>query len=883
MTGRRGIDRLPFWARWALAMSPRRHWHADIRADLTELYVDRAGRYGRFHAHRRLARDLVSLWRGTWSGGRMVQDLRFALRLMRKNPAPVALCLAGLSVAIAVATTAFGLVNATMLKPYGVADPASIVSVSELNPEHASRPFPWFSYPKFLRMREGATLARLEASMLEKVRFSGRPSEDGSPSADGGPSRFLLFASGGYLEMLGARPFLGRPLVSADDAPGAAPAAVVSYYVWSTDLAADPDYVGKTVWLNNTPVTLVGVLGREFSAPGSIRPAIWAPFAIAHRITGGTAYTPTSGGYVEVIGRLNPGAARSAAQENLQAVMTALAPPRPDGARPAPPRLATLHSAATPIDGPEAGESYFALACLFLGLGLLVALACANTANLLLAAATSRAREIGVRLALGATRTRLLAQLITESALLGLFAGGVAYLLAYALTPAVAAILRLSPETDLTPDGRVLFFAIAVAVVSGVGAGLTPARFGSRGDVLSALRAEGAIGGRGPRPSRLRMSFVAFQAAVSMLLLAAAALLTRTSLAMTRADVGFDVDRVMTINLGGPRDEINTDAYLQNVIDAVRQVPAVHRVSLSQYLPFGGSIWTDSITHDGRSFEIDKHQSDAELFPAMGLRIVHGRSFTPDEVAALAPVALISENVARAFFGDADPVGQSLSEIPSEEKSGRQPNVIIVGVVAEAVLSHLHSEQFGAIYQPLERTRSNPPGLVVRAASPGLAALQVDLALRRLDARLRPNTSMARDGLDRFLENKRMMAWLAGPLAVLSFVLAVLGVFGVTAFVVHQRSHEVSVRLAIGASAGEIRRLLVVDSLRPVLIGLAIGLLAAIGLSKTFASMLAGISPYDPVALAIAVATLLIGALAAVAGPARRASRADPAAVLRQA
>ncbi|HET9371027.1 MAG TPA: ABC transporter permease, partial [Vicinamibacterales bacterium] len=441
MKQRRGGDRLPAWARWTLALSPRRDWHADIRADLTELFVDRAGRYGRFYAHRRLGRDLLSLWRGTWRGGRMFQDLRFALRLMRRNPAPVAICVGGLALAIAVATTAFTLVNASMLRPYGVADPASLVSIFEVDPGHSSRPFPWMPYPRFLEMRARTGLVRLEASTIEKVRFTGRPAEDGNPAADGGPSRYALFVSGGYLEMLGARPFLGRPLLPADEAPGAARAAVVSHHVWSTDLAADPGVVGRTVWLNNVPVTLVGVLERTFSAPGSVRPAVWTPLVIAHEIKGGAAYGSRSGGLVSVIGRLSAGTSRGAAESSMSALLNSLlrSPDKPD----APARSARLFAAATPMDGPDAGESYLALACLVLGLGLIVALACANTANLLLAAATTRGREIGVRLALGASRKRLAAQLVTESAVLGVFAGALAYLIAQALTPAVSSLIQL--------------------------------------------------------------------------------------------------------------------------------------------------------------------------------------------------------------------------------------------------------------------------------------------------------------------------------------------------------------------------------------------------------------------------------------------------------
>jgi predicted permease len=860
---------LPVWARWLIAVAPRRDRGDDVPSDLAELFDNRCVRYGRLYAHRRLGSDVLSLWRGAFRGGTMRQDLRYALRLFRKQPGPVAIAVLGLAVAIGVVTTMFSLVNATMLRPFGMDDPESVVSV--MDGRHGREPFPWWPYRHFRTMRAASSLSTLEASMLEKARFSGRPAEDG------GPVRWLRFVSGGYLQTIGGRPFLGRPLVPADDEPGAPLAVVVSHPLWSTDLNADPAVVGKTVWANGVAATLVGVLEPGFTGPGSTRPSVWMPFAAADEVQGGAAYTPTSNILVEVIARLAPGASREAAEASLAAIVAEAQAQSPAASERA--RVPQLYSAATPIDGPDAGESYLALASLFAVVGLVLVLACANTANLLMASASTRAREIGVRLALGATSRRLVRQLVTESVLLAVAAGALGYVLAQALAPIVGGLIEISPEINLAPDRRVLLFAVAVALVCGLGAGLSPARYGARGNVLVALRSGGSVR-EGHRSSWLRGSFVGLQAAVSMLLLVGAMLLTRTAVSITRTDAGFDVDRLLGVHLGGDRRVAEDPAFLVGALEALRGIPVVQGVSVSQRAPFGMSVESNTASQGGRSYDLYVQRVDDRYFEVIGLQLLRGRTFGPDEVMQEAPVALVSERVVQTVYGGRDPVGLPLSTMLADGFPG-DLDATIIGVVGEAMLSRGQPQSFGTVYRPLQRERSNPPSLIIRTAAPALAAHHVEQALRRVNARVSPTTTVVGESLEAFLASKRMLAWMAGPLALLAFILATLGVFGVTAFVVSQRSHEVSVRLAIGATAGDVLRLLVSDSLRPVAIGLVVGLVAALGISRVFASLLAGISPHDPVSVGLATALLLTGALVAVVVPARRVARVDPAGILR--
>jgi predicted permease len=876
--------RLPGWARGLLDLAPLGERRAEVTADLAELFEDRTGRYGRSYAYRRLAGDILSLWRAMLGGGTVLQDLRYALRLLRKHPVPACITIGGLALAIGVVTAVFSIVNATLLRPYAMDDPASVVSVTR--PSHGG----WSTWPYawFLKMQDEATLARVEASLSDTARFSTvRAASDDS-------SQRVLFVSGGYLRMLGGRPSLGRTLEPADDVAGAPAVLVVSHHFWASRLNRDPSIVGKVVWLNGAPVTLVGVLRADFTGPVEfdLRPALWAPLAAMDDVLTGPPLTAAATTPVEVVARLAAGVGLPAAQDNLAAIVTrgSAAKSVPSAGEPSPVRL---YSAASAIDGPAEADTLTALASIFSVAGLVLALACANTANLLMAAAVTRRREMGVRLALGASTRRLVRQMVNESLLLGLMAGGFGFILAIWIVPVFGAIVAMPPDVDLAPDARVLIFTIAVALVCGAGAGLSPARYGARGNVLVALQSQSGSRGSVAVPSRLRTSFVGFQAGVSMLLLVFAALLARTAMLMTRADIGFDADRLLVVALEPLQPGLDQSAYLQRAVAAVRHLPAVERVSVAENEPFGYFGARDRFAQDGRSFELRTTRSDGNYLATLGVPIRRGRTFTAEDVAGHAPVAIISESVARAFFPGGDPIGQSLANVPAAGGRRQEP-ATIVGVVADALLDRPESQGYGAIYRPLGRPSDRPiftsqglpipPSLIVRTANPGLTARAVEDALRRMDATVRPATTMVRDRLDDYLSGKRMLAWMSGPIALLALLLAALGVYGVTAFVVNQRTEEVGVRMAIGASSADVLRMLVRDSVRPVAVGLAAGLAVALGLSRISAStlMLSGISPHDPLSIGVALATLLTVALAAVIMPARRAARTDPAIVLRQ-
>jgi predicted permease len=809
----------------------------------------------------------------------MFQDFRFALRLFRKHPGPAGIAMGGLGLAIGVVAAVFSIVNATLLKPYGMDDPNSVVNVTRAG--HGGGFAEW-SWTIFRAMQAQATLGQVEASLVEQLSFAT------TSSVDGASTRRVSFVSGGYLGMLGGRAAAGRTLEPADDAPAAPPVVVVSHHFWTTQLGADPAAIGTTVWLNGRTATLVGVLRRDFTGPVDydMRPSIWAPFAAFDDLTGGLPID-RAGQQVEVIARLSSRDSMFAAEESLSAVVVRLRASPVDSHDPEASRPVRLVSAASPMDGPAEADVTFTLVAVFGVTGLVLAVACANTANLLLASAVTRRREMGVRLALGASRRRVVRQMVHESLLLGACAGGLGFALAIAIVPVFGAIVAMPPDVDLAPDARVLMFTVAVALVSGLGAGLSPARHGSRGNVLVALQAQGGSRGAASLPSRLRTTFVGFQAAVSILLLVVAAVLARAALVTARADMGFDPERLTTISLEPTRPGLDRQSYVRSAVAAVQSVPGVEGVSVG---PIQGR--RSEVSARGRSFELRTAHVDGEFFATAGVRLLRGRTFTSDEVSRTAEVAVISEAVARAFFAGSDPLGGSLIGVPAGSGRSQDP-ATIVGIAADSLMFRPGSHASGTIYRPLPSaseanvfTNSGypmPPSLLMRSATPAQTGRAVVETLRRVDSSVTATPRLVLDSIESHVAGKRMLAWLAGPVAVLALFLAALGVYGVTAFVVGLRTEEIGIRLAIGATSADVRRLLVRDSLRPVLIGLGAGLVVALGTTRALsrALQISGISPNDPLSVGVAVATLLTFALAAVLVPARRAARMDPAGVLR--
>ena len=868
-----GTDpRPPRLARWLLRLRPLGSRRSEIDADLHEAFIERAARDGRRRAARRYYVDVLSVWRWNPSGGRMmrdvIQDLMYGLRVFRRNPGAVATTIAGLALAIGVSTAVFSLLNATLWFRPGVADPDSAVRVERAWKGGVSH---GWSYAEFLALREMSRDAKIEATTIigGSLLFSTT-----APTVDRDDSRRVRagVVTGGYMTTFGARPLHGRVLLPGDDVTGAPPVAVAGYTFWTRRLDSDPAVVGRVVWVHGKPVTIVGVTERRFTGITDEPPALWMSFAGTQALGyGDVPASRTSRTPVAVVARMAGGATIAQAEGQLGAMAATLGGESVDPYRATGVKLVPASQ--------RSGQKGVALivALIFTAVGLVVLLACVNVANLQLASAFARQREIGVRLALGASKARIVRQLVTESIALGWAAGGMGLALAIWLAPVLARAIGVPITFDLGPDARVFAFLLLLSCAAGIGAGLAPARYGARGDLLTPLKGDGPRVGRSGRPSRLRAALIGVQAAASLVLLVIAALAVRAAIQSTRIDLGFDPSRLVAISGNPGRDE-TAKAYLNVALDRVRSVPGVHAASLTEIPPYSGGTLAMDFTRGGVSHRAFHTRTDASYFSTLGLRILRGRTYSDAEVAAAAPVAVVSESLARRLWGSEEPVGQILEEFKLIDKA---PRVTVIGVVSDTVTARLHEIRTAAIYRPVARWPTLR--MVVRTSGPAEAALPaLRAALQPLDSRVRVEMVLVKDGLQRELETPRSFATIAGYVAALALALAVIGIYGVTAFVTGQRTREIGLRIAVGASRSDVVRLLLRDSLRSVVLGLGAGVIVALIASRVFSGTLYGVRAFDPIALAAAAVVLLVSAALAAFVPTRRASRVDPVVVLRQ-
>ncbi len=869
----------PALARWLLRMRPLGEHRADVEADLAELFSARCASHGVEYARRRYYRDVISLWHpfAAFSSERsgsaprhpaaeIVQDLTYAVRLLRRSPGIVLVTIAGLGLAIGVSTAVFTFLNAAMFAPTGIDRPSSAVRVLRATKQGSSTSWP---YSEYVQLRDNARHAALEAFIQDTSWLSTTSDVDAAEAAQ------VHYVSGGFLPTFGGRPSRGRAIEPADDVIGAPPVVVLSHRFWSGRVGADPRIVGQQIWLNGVAVTVVGVSAEKFRGFDDRSPVLWAPIATYHVVDGGRPIDRRSHVGVTVVGRLGDvGRAQAEAQLGAAAATIAL-DPQVDSTPAAGVRLLGAGDRLSPAD---AWLVTLIATIVMVVIGLVLLLACVNVTNLLLASALSRRREIGVRLALGASRARLMRQLLTESLSLGLAGGALGMIFTVWLVPLIARVARAPVALDVAPDLRTFMFLTGISLVAGLGAGLAPARHALRDDFASPLK-DGGKGSESPRSQKLRSALVATQAAASIALMILAALLTRGMMRATQVDVGFDADRLLTVAPAVSRnsqDTASASGYWPVALERVAALPGVRSLSLTSRAPFGWEGGEVTIIRSQSSrYAIYHYRTQAEYFATVGLRLVRGRLYTPAEVAEGARVAVISESIARDLFPGEDPIGQTLARLPGGA------NDTVIGIVSNAITARLRDLTAAAIYRPLADART--ARMVIRTdGAPEALVPSVRNALQPLNPRIRLEIRPVSDGLREQLAEPRTLATLAGALAIIALALAVVGIYGVTAFVVSQRTHEIGVRMALGATADAVRTLLLRDSMKPVGMGLLAGIGIALLGGRVFSGMLYGATPADPVAYGAAVVVLIVAAAIAVLLPARRATSVDPSTVLRQ-
>jgi predicted permease len=871
--------RLPFPARWLLRASQvEPHAHDEVQADLLELFEERVRVRGPVHAHWRLYRDVASLWlqpgevlpgasrRPAFAFLRDASsDLRYAARLFARQPAILLLTILGLSVGLGIATAAFSLMNAAVLRGEGLVDPDRAPGI--LRAVERSVSTSW-SYAEFLHLREGATRMQVEAVVTDGAVVRTIATDPETPPA------VVAFVSGGFFGATGGQVIAGRSLTADDEPRTGPPAVVVSSVFWGTRLNRDPQAVGRTIHVGRTVATIVGVAGRGFTLPNNAQ--LWMPLTAYRGVYTAAAVTLTPDMPVQVFGRLAPDATPAEAEAQLGGVAASL--PR-DGSAGGPMVQVRLDSQEGL--GRASSSQVLAIATfVFAVIGLVLLLACANVATVLVSTAITREREMAVRSAVGASRWRIVRQLMTESLALGTIAAAIGLAVASWGIPIIATMLEAPAGVDLAPDLNVYLFLGFVTLLTGIGAGLAPAWHGRGADLLTPLKGEGAHDNR-LAPRRLRSLLVVTQAAVSVLLIVMASLFVRATVRAAAIDVGFDASGLYSVSAaldGTPGDQdAAISRFWSRAVSDLRAVPGVKAVALTEIPPFDYVIKT-SLTSGGSVIYLNR--THAEYFDTLGLRLLTGRHYTRDEVAAKAPVALVSDSLARTYFGDASPLGRTVpSQIPF---ASARP--VIIGVVSNAITARLHEGSSLAIYEPLDPSSEKFGRLLIRV-EPGPAGV-IDQArdrLRAIDpkADLRIMSVAAR--LQQEAGRPRMLAVLTGVVGVIAVVLSVIGLYGLTASLVGQRTREMGVRVAMGAAPRDLLRLLMWDSLRPVVAGLVLGTAAAMLASRVVrATMFFGVAPQDPVALAGAAAILFGAAMLAVLVPTRRAAAVDAAVVLRQ-
>jgi putative ABC transport system permease protein len=818
------------------------------------------------------------------------QDVRFGIRALKKTRGLTAIALLTLALGIGANTAIFSIVNAVLLRPLPFPDPGRLVQLrADLTGLSAKNI--GFSVPEYEDLRD-------RAGIFESVAVVW----PAPANITGGerPERVdILGVSPNYFEVLGVRPQIGRLFDKRDTAEGFAEACVISDGLWHRDFGADPGVLGRKVRLDNDLYTIVGVLPPGFRHPasGSARPVdLWA--------TAGFRANPfpPPGRSVRllpgIVARLKPGVSVVEAQARLASFASTLR--RDYGADY--PANAAWSVTVEPLKGVVVGNSQTLLLSLLLAVALILLIACVNVASLLLARSSVRQREIAVRMALGASRARLLRQLLTESLVLGLAAAAVGALAAVLTEKALVGLLpsQLPRVNAVTIDGRVLLFTLSIALITSILFGLAPALQTSRPDV-NALKQDGRSAAASLGSSRTRKVLVGAEVALSLMLVVGAGLLLRTFLDLLRVDPGFSPQRLLAASVwlpvpNDPKTDVyaNTEqrtAFIREVVRRLGQIPGVENAGISGALPLKTPLAPTGFRVEGVSEQGDASPANIVLVTpdflhTLGARLVRGRMIQENDDQKVANVVLVDEAAARYLWHGQDPLGRRIRfarDFIVNGKLQQAPWMTVVGVVSNMKFSRLDEEDFPHIYSSSYQFSGRLFNVVVRATGdPAELGKGIQREIQSVDPNLPvSDVSSMTQVVTASVSERRFAAILIAIFALLALALAAVGVYGVASYTVAQRTREFGIRTALGASAGDLVRLVLRDSMAPVFAGLAAGVLGALLGARIISSLLFGVRPTDPLVFVISAAVLVIIGLAANYLPARRAGRVDPNIALR--
>ncbi len=841
---------------------------------------------------------------------RLWQDLRFGARMLIKNPGMTAVAVLVLAMGIGANTAMFSLVNAFLLRPLAVQNPEELVTLHSRNTKRPD----WraFSYPNYVDLRERNTVfSSLMAHNLAMV---------GLEEGDNTRRVFADIVSQNYFEMFGVRPFRGRPFSLAEERPGSnIPVVIVSYQHWKKT-GRDPDLVGKTLRVNGRPFTVIGIMPEEFTGVmAMMSPEISLPLGVYESVIndlfagGKRSLADRNNHCLFLVGRLKPDMTAAKAGTEMALLASQL-----ERAYPAENREQTIVlsplSRMSVSTSPSSNKDLTTTAILITAMASVVLLiACLNLANMLLARCTARRKEFAIRLSLGAGGGRILRQLLTEGLLLSLVGGAAGLLLAgwgtSLLVNSMQALLPLEIVFHSGPDPRVLAAMFGFCLLSTLMFGFGPAWKLSRSEIISDLKQHASEDKTGSRRQRFfapRNILVLAQMSLSLVLLAAAGLFVRSALEAARIDPGFNLDNAILVeldpSLAGYSDARGRELY-RLVMERLRSLPGVESAGLAQTVPFGMISMgrdvhkaeelntPDDKSGSVKSFGVRTNVVSADYFRSMGLRILRGRDFNPGEAetGSAAPAAVVDEILVKRLYPGEDPLGRRI--YLGKPEPGEKPKILeIVGVVTSLRERLTEHEPEPHVFTPFAQGYQPNMNIHLRIADRGRESEATLLntirrELRAIDERL---PILALKTLRGHFEGcidlwiVRTGARLFTIFGALALFLSVVGVYGVKAYTVARRTHEIGIRMALGATASNVQWLVLSEGLAMTGVGVAMGLTLAAGVGRLLSSMLYGVNPWDPVIFSTTPAVLAVATLLACYIPAQRAARVDPMVALRE-
>ena len=795
---------------------------------------------------------------------RLLNDLKYSLRTFAKKPGFALVVVLTLALGIGANTTIFTVVNAYLLRPLPFSDPERLVSLTDLQPPHDITPA---SFPEFDDWRKSnQVFTEVAAQFSSSLNLIGRRE----------PERVVgVLISENYFSMLGVQPVAGRTFRAEEHRPGANPVVVIGGELWRREFNGAGDVIGKSITLNRTSYTVVGVVdSTPLRTMGPRKAELWIPLERA------VPYTQRGTHFLRVIARLKPGVGVEQARSDLKILATRL-----DA------QYKTGHGITlAPLREQLFGDVRLGLLLLLGAAGFLLLIASANVANILLARASARSKEFAIRAALGAGRGRLISQTLTESLLLSAFGGIGGFLLALWGSD----LLRLAwPPSIPRPqsfavDWRVLLFLLLASLLSGVLFGLAPALQISMSALNETLK-DGWSQPSGSARSRLRGALVVSQIAIAALLLVGSGLLLRSFARVLAVDPGFHAENVLTMDISLPSSKYKTDpqilGFFDNLIGGIRSLPGTLSAGATINLPLGDGGMNGDFQIQGRTFPLHQEPIAEKCivtpgyFQALGVRLLRGRVFSEQDGRDAHTVAIINESLARSFWPNQNPIGQRL-DIGLSEKANWQE---IVGVVADAKRAGLDASTTSEIYVPLAQIPASAMSLVIRStADPSTLAAAVRRRVAEVDKE-QPifNVQTMQEVVSNSLSGRRMSTLLLAAFAGCAMLLASIGIYGVVSYWVAQRTREIGLRSALGARQSDIMRLVLRHGMLLAGAGTGLGLLASLALTRFLSTLLFGVSSHDVTAMASAAAALIAVALLACYIPARRAAKVDPLVALR--